>query len=136
MNAEQLMELMDEKDVGDPALVPDLTIEVESFLDDLDELPADTALYLVAVASLFSDGVSAYRLLRRCLPLLESRGPLRELYRQQLAVWRGRKDKRQHDLEYLRIVLGVRELRPDEDEPRTVRTEEVRHGFSEDIPEE
>lgn len=135
MNAEQLAELMEDQDIGDPALVEDLTFEVEGFLDDLDDLSPETAMYLVGVSSLFSDGVGAYRMLRRCLPLIESKGTIEDLYEQQLTVWRGRKDKRQHDLEYLRIVLGVRELRPGEDEPRVARNEDLR-GFSEEEPGE
>jgi hypothetical protein len=37
-----------------------------------------------------------------------------ELYEEQLRVWRERRNKDEHDMQYLRIVLGVKQAPPEE----------------------
>jgi hypothetical protein len=119
MDLEKLIEMMDDQEIGDPALPEEIDVAVEGFRDDLEEMEDETALYLVGIASLYRDGVGAYELLRRSLPILDKPGKLKTLYEQQLKVWKSRKDKSQHDLEYLQIVLGVKDRRLSGDQERS-----------------
>ena len=116
MTHEELMALMDEKDVGDPSVVETLDATIDDFRDDLAEMKPETALYLAGIASLYRDCVGAYELLQRALPVVDKPGKLQRMYEQQVKVWRNRKDKSQHDLEYLSIYLGVKDRRRPEQE--------------------
>ncbi len=113
MDVEKLVRIMDERDIGDPAVAEELALAVPDFLDDLADLPDATAVYLVGIASLFADPARAWSLLRRSLPLLGDGENVHRLYQRQLEVWKKRRDESQHDIEYLQIVLGVKEQRPD-----------------------
>lgn len=106
----ELEDLLDDKEIGDPALVELLDREFEDFREDLLDAEPETMAYLVATASLFREQVKAFDLMRRVLPMVEERpGGISQFYEDQERVWRGRKDKRYHDVEYLRIVLGVKD---------------------------
>jgi len=113
VDVETLVRILDERDIGDPAVAEDLALAVPDFREDLEELDDALVVYLVGIASLFVDPVRAWMLLRRSLPLLGDATRVRRLYERQLDVWKKRRDKSQHDLEYLQIVLGVKEHRPD-----------------------
>lgn len=113
MDVETLVRIMDERDIGDPAVAEDLALAVPEFRDELADMPDAVAVYLVGIASLFVDPVRAWNLLRRSLPVLGDATRIRRLYESQLEVWKNRRDKSQHDIEYLQIVLGVKEHRPE-----------------------
>ncbi|GEM_PF-4986830 len=114
MDLEALEQRLDETGVGDPALVEELDAAIPLFRDHLEEFNADTVLYLVGTASLFRDPVAAYRLLISARPLMQEAGKAKKLYENQLEVWKKRSNKSQHDLQYLSIVLGVRQPLPDD----------------------
>lgn len=116
MTYEELIALMDEKEVGDPSVVEILDASVEGFRDDLEDMKPETALYMAGIASFYRDSVGAYELLQRALPIIDKPGKLPRMYEQQLKVWRSRKDKSQHDLEYLSIYLGIKDRRRPEQE--------------------
>ncbi len=110
MQRQELEELLDQKGVGDPALVDELDLASDSFRADLAEAETDSddLAYLVGVASFYPDPVAAYEMLRLVRSRLARRkGGLRRFYEDQERVWRSRRDKSLHDLEYLRIVLGI-----------------------------
>jgi hypothetical protein len=113
MDLDQLKQALDEREIGDPGVVDDIDQAVPELRDELDADEEGLSVWLVATASFFRDPVDAYRLLRRSLPvLLQKPGGLKGFYEQQERVWRGRRDKSQHDLEYLQIVLGVKDRAP------------------------
>lgn len=111
MDLSDLEQLLDEHGIGDPGVVELLDREVPEFREDVfgAEDSAASVIWMSGVASLFRDPVEAYDLLRRMRSVIESRGPtaMKQLYADQYKVWRARRDKSQHDLQYLRIVLGV-----------------------------
>lgn len=119
MELDALKEKLDEKELGDPAAVDRLAAIIPDFEERLADLDDDTVLHLVAAASLFHDEVDAFELLRGCRWLAEARGGWAGFYQEQLRVWRSRKDKSQHDSEYLRIRLGIKgRVPPDRSPPR------------------
>ena len=107
MEVGALKEELDRRGVGDPAAVDRLAEVLPDFPGMLEELDDNGALFLVGLASLFHDEIDAFELLYRCPWLREKPGGLEKLYDEQLRVWRSRKDKTQHDSEYLRIMLGI-----------------------------
>jgi hypothetical protein len=108
MEAEALKQRLDDLGIGDPAAVDRLEEIIPEFGEQLAELDEDTAVHLVAIASLFHDEIDAFEVLRGCRWLQERPGGLARFYQEQLRVWRSRKDKSQHDAEYLRILLGIK----------------------------
>ena len=108
MEVDALKQRLDDLGIGDPAAVDRLDEIIPDFAEELAELDETAAVHLVALASLFHDEVDAFELLRGCRWLEERPGGLARFYEEQLRVWRSRKDKSQHDAEYLRILLGIK----------------------------
>lgn len=120
MDLNDLEQLLDEHGIGDPGVVELLDREVPEFREDVfgAEDSAAPVIWMSGIASLFRDPAEAYDLLRRMRTVIDSRGPTawRQLYTDQYKVWRTRSDKSQHDLQYLRIVLGVTQKMEEEEE--------------------
>jgi hypothetical protein len=112
MDLSKLEQLLDDRGIGDPGIVEKLDQTVPEFREDVfsAESEDDGIVYLAGIASFYEEFDSAYELLRRMRPVLESEGSsrLRALYEEQLRVWRSRRDKSEHDMQYLRIVLGMK----------------------------
>ena len=122
MELEELRNLMDEEGIGDPAIVELLDEEIPEFKEALrhEEKEDPSMAYIAATASLFQESVDAFELLVRMRGVVDKQatGGWSKFYDDQQSVWRRRKNKSQHDLQYLRIVLGMRQSPQREDELR------------------
>jgi hypothetical protein len=117
MEVEALKQKLDDLGLGDPAVVDRLDEVLPDFETQIAELDEETALHVAALASLFHDEIDAFELLRGCRWLGERPGGWARFYEEQLRVWRARKDKSQHDSEYLRILLGIKGRLPGDRTP-------------------
>ncbi|MDH3284853.1 MAG: hypothetical protein OEQ13_08930 [Acidobacteriota bacterium] len=129
MELAQLEQILDEKGIGDPGVVERLDEAVQDFREEVfgtEELD-EGFVYMIGIASLFRDDASAYDLLHRMRAVIEREGPGRmsELYEEQLKVWKQRRDKSQHDIQYLRIVLGVKQGPLEQEVAAHATTEEI-----------